>query len=607
MQIASFPRLRSKQDGLRSTLERHGLLVGLAVVLWLVAVGRFAAYGFTWHTFILWFAALLGVAQLARLADGNTRTKAADLTQELIPLAGLFAIFAPLYLLFPYYLPQQVNTDEISLMIFERLNLTRPINLLGVSSYFSFPSLPFILFSRLGLLLGGINLTNMRLVHAGFGLLIIFLGYALFRLQMPRGQALGGAVLLGSNHALLGISRLAQWDNLSLLTELAALIVLVAALRRGSLFIAVLGGFLAGLSFYVYLPGRITIVIWLLYMGVCWLLRRDPHGRRLIVRVGVASTVSFLMVAAPITVGQLLDTRPGSDYYKKQLLIFPEGRAQQQEWFRASSIAEGIWINVTHGLTAFNNQEYDRGFIYENRGHGFLDPLTGVLLWAGVFYALRELRRKDQAQDGVALALTGFGTLWLTYTFITIETPNYTRMLVVLPFVAYLATEGLKRVAAIPLWPKLTLPDSLGWLRGHEWFAIGVFVVGAWNALIYSDYLEFGFKQGNLVGATARLVARRSVDTDHTFYLFADEAFPYYSWGIPDQWKDWIDTFALKRQVPLIQPAEECRYTEFEAPFTAFMNSQVWELCRPYLLTEFPTLQVESMRPDGTRLAVEVP
>jgi hypothetical protein len=170
-----------------------------------------------------------------------------------------------------------------------------------------------------------------------------------------------------------------------------------------------------------------------------------------------------------------------------------------------------------------------------------------------------------------------------------------------------LATEGLKRVAAIPLWPKLTLPDSLGWLRGHEWFAIGVVVVAAWNAVIYSDYLEFGFKQGNLVGATARLVARRSVDTDHTFYLFADEAFPYYSWGIPDQWKDWIDTFALKRQVPLIQPAEECQYTEFEAPFTAFMNSQVWELCRPYLLSEFPTLQVESMRPDGTRLAVEVP
>jgi len=606
MQIASFPRLRSKKDGLRSTLERHGLLLGLAAILWLVAVGRFGAYGFTWHTFVLWFGALVGVAQLARLVDGDLRAKLADLTQELAPLAALFAVFAPLYLLFLYHLPQQVNTDEISLMIFERQNVIRPINLLGVSPYFSFPALPFVLFSRLGQLLGGINLSNMRLVHAGFGLLIILLGYALFRLHMPRGHALGGAILLGANHALLGISRLAQWDNLSLLAELAALIVLVAALRRGSLFIAVLGGFLAGLSFYVYLPGRITIVIWLLYLAACWLLRRDPQGRRLIMRVGVASSISFLMVATPITVGQLTDTRPGHNYYKRQLMIFPEGRVYQQGWFRAESVAEGIRINITHGVTAFNNQEYDRGFIYENRGHGFLDPLTGVLLWVGVFYAARELLRKDQAQDGSALALTGLGALWFTYSFVTNQTPNYTRMLVVLPFVAYLATEGLRRVAATPLLPKIALPESLGWIRGHEWFAIGVFVIAGWNAVIYSDYLEFGFKQGNLVGATARLVARRSTDETHHFYVFADETLPYYAWGGPEQWREWTGTFALKGQVPLVQPAEECQYTEIEAPFTAFMSARVWELCRPFLLTEFPTLQVENMLPNGTRLAIAV-
>ena len=607
MQIASFPRLRLKQDGLRPALTRHGLLLGLAVVLWLVAVGRFGAYGFSWHTFVLWLGALVGVAQFARLADGDLRAKVADLTQELIPLGVLFAIFAPLYLLFLYHLPQQVNTDEISLMIFERLNLTRPINLLGVSSYFSFPSLPFILFSRLGLLLGGINLSNMRLVHAGFGLLIIVLGYALFRLHMARGQALGAAVVLGANHALLGISRLAQWDNLSLLAELAALIVLVAALRRGSLFIAVLGGFVAGLSFYVYLPGRITIVIWLLYLAVCWLLRRGAPGKRLILRVGVASVISFLMVATPITVGQLKDTRPGHDYYQKQLLIFPAGRVYQKEWFRAETIAEGIWINVTHGLTVFNNQEHDRGFIYENRGHGFLDPLTGVVLWVGVFYAIRELLRKDRAQDGHVLALTGFGTLWLTYTFVTIQTPNYTRMLVVLPFVAYLAAEGLRRVAAIPLLPRIALPESLGWIRGYEWFAVGVLVIAAWNVVIYSDYLEFGFKQGNVVGASGRLVARRSTDENHHFYLFADETLPYYSWGGPEQWREWAGTFAQKGQVLRVAIGEECMDTEFAAPFTAFMSLQVWEMCRPHLLTEFPTLQVENMRPDGTRLAVEVP
>jgi len=179
--------------------------------------------------------------------------------------------------------------------------------------------------------------------------------------------------------------------------------------------------------------------------------------------------------------------------------------------------------------------------------------------------------------------------------------------LVVLPFVAYLATEGLRRVAGFPLLPRIALPKSLGWIRGYEWFAIGVFVIGAWNAQIYSDYLEFGFKEGNLVGATARLVERRSGDEDHDFFLFADETLPYYTWGGPEQWKEWTGTFALRGQVLQVATGEECRDTEFSAPFTAFMSVQVWELCRSALLTAFPTLQVENMRPNGTRLAVEVP
>jgi len=57
---------------------------------------------------------------------------------------------------------------------------------------------------------------------------------------------------------------------------------------------------------------------------------------------------------------------------------------------------------------------------------------------------------------------------------------------------------------------------------------------------------------------------------------------------------------------PGCSAAEECGDIEFVAPLTAFMSAQVWELCRPFLLTEFPTLQVENMLPNGTRLAIEV-
>jgi len=69
MQISSYPRLRPRSDNLKATLNNHALLVGIGSVLWLVSVGRIAAYGFSWHSFVLWLAALVSVAQLARLAQ----------------------------------------------------------------------------------------------------------------------------------------------------------------------------------------------------------------------------------------------------------------------------------------------------------------------------------------------------------------------------------------------------------------------------------------------------------------------------------------------------------------------------------------------------------
>jgi hypothetical protein len=606
MRLSSYPRLRARSDSLQATLRNYWLVIGIGAGLWLISLGRFAAYGFSWPTFVLWLAALVCVAQVARLTEAGVKLRAAGLTGELAAVGVLLLVFAPLYLLFLNYLPNQVITDEISLMIYERRYLTRPINLLGVSPYFGFPALPFIVFGRLGLLLGGIDLANMRFVHACFGLAIIVLAYAFFRLHLDRPRAAGAAALLGANHALLGISRIAEWANLSLLAELLALTVLMVALRRGSLRIAMLGGFLAGAAFYVYLPGRVTIVIWLIYLGACWLLRTERQGRRMIVRCGVASALGCLLVAAPILVRQLKDTRVGADYYKKGLLIFPEGRELQRWWMNAETVTDGLRINLTYGLTAFNNQEHDRGFIYDNRGHGFLDPLTGGLLWLGVYFAVREFLKGGQAQDGYLLSLTGFVFLWLTLSFVINQAPNYNRMLVALPFVAFLASAGLQKIAELPFLPKLRLPTALRPLRGNEWLAVGVLTIVVMNLWIYSQYLRSGFEQGSVVGNTARLVARRSEDPDHSFYLYADAGQPYYGWGEPGLWEDWIETFVVRGQFASIYDGQECQYTEFDAPFTAFMNAQTWELCRRNMLEQFPELQIENILPDGSRLAIEV-
>ena len=74
---------------------------------------------------------------------------------------------------------------------------------------------------------------------------------------------------------------------------------------------------------------------------------------------------------------------PGSLPQRETLLIYPEARELQRTWVFESTVAGGIWKNVSWGLTAFNNKIEDHGFIYLNRGHGFVDPLTGIFLGGG--------------------------------------------------------------------------------------------------------------------------------------------------------------------------------------------------------------------------------
>ena len=41
------------------------------------------------------------------------------------------------------------------------------------------------------------------------------------------------------------------------------------------------------------------------------------------------------------------------------------------------------WVtNIKYGLGTFNNKVVDHSWIYPNYGHGFLDPLMGIVLWA---------------------------------------------------------------------------------------------------------------------------------------------------------------------------------------------------------------------------------
>ena len=165
-----------------------------------------------------------------------------------LSLMILAAVFAPFYFIDLYNVPYQINTDEISVMDIQRWESSQnPPDLFGLSDYFGFPKFIFIAYGWLQRAFwGGINLQSARAVNALFGLLSILLSYFLFTPYWPRIYAFAGAVVLGANHSLVAISRMALRDNTGVLIEIAALVVLFRGLKNKSFVQSFCGGDFAG-------------------------------------------------------------------------------------------------------------------------------------------------------------------------------------------------------------------------------------------------------------------------------------------------------------------------------------------------------------------------
>jgi hypothetical protein len=204
------------------------------------------------------------------------------------------------------------------------------------------------------------------------------------------------------------------------------------------------------------------------------------------------------------------------------------------------------------------------------------------------------------------LAVVGFISLWLTLTFLINQAPNYTRMLVSLPFAAYLAAKGLEWLAGIPRSVVGERIELLSIPLKTTMFVIGIMMIGLWNLGIVGDYINFGQEDGSIRGATARYVMARTSIEGYSYHLFADEDRPYYVWGSPDLWRDWIKYFVADEQQLSVRPPEECVELPMSPPFTAFMNVSVWQDCEAQFINEFPHTELRYMNPTQTRVAIEV-
>ena len=558
--------------------------------------------GYSRSMLVVWLIGLLGLSIF--FWSRNRALPRISLGDVLAPI-GLVLAFAPLYLLALFRWPVQVSGDEVALIDVSRANAHPPpeVDPFGVSLYLNRPTLLFIGWGKLGELIGGFDLYHMRLLHALFGLLTIAAVYVLMRQLLPRGWAIFATCVFGVSHSFLMISRLAMRENTAVLVAVVAFALLLWGLRNNHPLATFWGGVVAGLGFYVYQSARATLPIWIAFLIVLGLLSRRAFPVRRLVVIGSIAVAGFVLMATPILVSESkIPNFPGySDYEpnRSSLMIYADARLKQRDWVRARTIAEGYKKNVRWGLGTFNNKVSDESFIYSNAGHGFVDPLTGILLWIGVaVLGIRVIRRR--ADEGVLLALSGFLILWLSFAFIVNKAPNYTRLLVTLPFVAYLVTEAVR------------------WLAGRWRSVRGVPVLltvtalvalASWNLTIAWDFIETGRRDGETIGSTGRYVSAHDDVAGKKFFLATSESggWDFYSYGNVTSQFSRIQLFADKGDVGSIVDPEQVERFVAEPPFALLMRRDLWLNNAVELADRYPSGRIRNVTPDGSRVALEVP
>lgn len=590
--------------------RRFGLpLLGVGLALGLASIVLYAASGYHLVMLLLWLGGLIAMgAFFFELSGRWPRFERPDL----IASAGLALVFAPLYLIHLYGWPVQVTTDEPTIMdVSDNYSSMHGVDPFGVSNYQVRPALLFIVWGKLGHLIGGIDLFHMRLLHALVGLLTIAASYALFRQLLPRGWAFFAGCLLGLSHSFLIISRLAMRENTAVLFEVVALALLLWGLRHDHAFVTYAGGIVAGLGFYVYHPARATFPIWMLFLVGLALLYRHRFRLRKLAVLGSIAFAGFALTATPLLIAESNAPKVSREVEPmNQLLITREGLELQRDWVFADSLWEGYWKNVTNALGAFNSDVVDNGVIYVNPHHGFVDPLTGIVLWVGVaVVGFFVIRRRKEEEPWPLLMLLGFVVQWLAFAFLINQAPKYSRLLITLPFVAYLVTEAVRR--AVPLLERaLARLGPVRARRAGAALAAGTLVaIGAGNLAIAWDYIDTGRREGDDVGSTGRYVAAHP---NESLYLISDStdksgSYVYFTWGRPDWWRGWTSRFKEHTGVRDVVASKQVTTFMPSPPFGLLMSDVLWYDVASKVRRKYPNGTLHKVKPDGTLLSFEVP
>lgn len=546
-------------------------------------------------TLALWLLSMLLIYAALGGRTLNARLPRIRRTDALIAL-GLCVFAVPFYALANYEVPVQVNSDELIALNFYRELLSHPNpDVLGVAKYyFCVPNGSFISLAAIAQLADGLSFGAARWAGGLYSVAAVGIFYLALRSWRSRIFSLCAALFFASSHALVGVSRQTLVDNIPLFVGVLALGVLMHGLKKRSAPLLFLGGVIAGAGVYCYYPARAYLPVWFVFLAAYAFLNRSRFGFREFLRAALLTGLGIAMCAAPMALAVYKERDRAFGYSRQQSVLYPEGRELVRAWEGTSDTTQAVINNAIYGLTAFNSNQADRSNMYSNPGHGFVDPLTGVLLWLGLW---RLVRKKNRTRADL-LALAGFFVIWVPLSLLTTKNPAYCRLLVILPFVCYLAAEGARFVLFRLKWPRLTL-------------AAVALVIVSWNAKIYGDHWQRGEREGCGAGSSVRYVAAHANEADKAYYVVMDDQYPYYWFG-GVSWKLWFSNFTGPSHTVELVPSKPFlfgfgMFKPARRPCAIMMPEALWKQCETRLRAAYPDLRAVPVTPTGQYLAIEIP
>jgi len=578
-----------------------------------LSIGLYATIGYQPVSLLAWLAS--GV--FASVAVWPDRRRAAPGSRlapaEFVFLAGVLAGLALLVLPYASRLPYEISTDEIYLIETVReFAAGTASNPFGLVQWWGLPALYFAAVAKLALVTGT-SLEAIRLLSGITALLVVIPFYFWVRVLHGRAAAVVATSLLAFAHVFIGWGRIALHQNSPVLILSLAFALLATGMRDRCPLRMLWGGVALGLGFYTYPSGQIAIFIWIVALAGLLLTRRMQAREARV--VAAMSLLGFLLCVAPMLVNVFADFGSFTMRASAVSITNPDVQAVlSQRWgVEASAVVKE---NLTRGLLAFNHP-YPY-VTYYNPGHGFVDPVTGVLVWLGLGLAIVQLRR-----PGMLLAVVGLLGVYLPNLF-TESAPTHGRLLIGLPFIAILSAEAvLGAVRALGSDPRLTRRVS----RWSVATVIGA-IVGL-NLAAFRDYVRHQSTGKNdavtAIGRTlgvgietegplARFFGQEAAwDSRHHVVVISNEGDPAIEWGGPRQWHQWTAFFAdsvnvhVAPDVDALLNAGERAYAQgFWNRLTVFLPTLVWELNEDRLRARYPGLRRWIVTPNRRLTAFEI-